>query len=112
MPQVKKAEGSVSVELAAMLVAASRPAAADVFLDPFAGSGSLVAARLQYPAKQLWYSDLHLREHRADLDDLVRSKRVRLIAEDALTLPSFADRLLDMVVTDPPWGEYEDLGRP
>ncbi len=108
-----KAKGAISHELSAMLVAASRPTPQDVFLDPFGGSGSFPAARLELPVKQVWYSDLDLALHRRDLTrQLTDGKRVRLLSEDALTLPSVADGSVDAIVTDPPWGEHEDLGRP
>lgn len=108
-----KAKGAISHELSAMLVAASRPTPQDVFLDPFAGSGSFATARLEQPVKQVWYSDVDLAQHRRNLArQLTENKRVRLLAEDALTLPSIADGSVDVIVTDPPWGEHEDLGRP
>lgn len=108
-----KAKGSISHELSAMLVAASAPTSRDVFLDPFAGSGSFPAARLQRPGRQVWYADLNLAEHRDQLPrELIGDKRVRLLAEDALALPGVADGSVDVIVTDPPWGEHGDLGRP
>ena len=108
-----KAKGAISHELSAMLVAASRPAPQDVFLDPFAGSGSFPLARLEHPVRQVWYSDLDLAQHRTSLArQLTENRRVRLLAEDALRLPSVADGSVDVIVTDPPWGEHEDLGRP
>jgi tRNA G10 N-methylase Trm11 len=35
---------------------------------------------------------------------------VRLLAEDALSLPSIGDGEIDAIVTDPPWGEFTDTG--
>lgn len=108
-----KAKGAISHELSAMLIAASRPAAQDTFLDPFAGSGSFVEARLELPVRSVWYSDLNLRQHSRNLSrQIADNKHVRLLAEDALTMPSVADGSIDVIVTDPPWGEHEDLGRP
>jgi hypothetical protein len=108
-----KARGAISHELSAMLVSASRPSPRDVFLDPFGGSGSFALARLELPVRTLWYSDTDLARHRGELAPrLVRDKRVRLLAEDALTLPSIADGSVDVIVTDPPWGEHGDLATP
>lgn len=108
-----KAKGAISHELSAMLVAASKPSPLDVFLDPFGGSGSFAIARLEHPLKQLWYSDLELVQHRRNLPrQLTDNKRVRLLAEDALTLPSIADGSVDVIVTDPPWGEHEVMSMP
>ena len=110
-PRPPTAKGALAYELAAMLVAASAPTPDDRFLDPFGGSGALVAARAELPAQSLGYSDLDLERHRRALAAARLPKRVRLLAEDALTLPSIADGTVDAIVTDPPWGEHEDLDR-
>ncbi|MGL5811606.1 MAG: TRM11 family SAM-dependent methyltransferase [Nocardioides sp.] len=103
-----KAKGALSVELSALLVAASEPSSTDVFLDPFAGSGALVLARLRSPAKSITYSDLALRSHRTEFAPaLARNRKVKLLAEDAFELPSIRTGSVDVVVTDPPWGEHD-----
>jgi len=67
----------------------------------------------EQPVKQVWYSDLDLTQHRRNFPRrLSDNKRVRLLAEDALTLPSIADGTIDVIVTDPPWGEHDDIGQP
>ncbi len=112
-PRRPSPKGALGYELATLLVAASGPTPEDRYLDPFAGSGALVAARAELPARTLWYSDLGLEEHRRALTaQLPARARVRLLAEDALTLPSIADGGIDVIVTDPPWGEHADLGGP
>ncbi|MFF5334730.1 TRM11 family SAM-dependent methyltransferase [Streptomyces sp. NPDC013181] len=112
-PRPAKARGALSYELSSMLVLASEPHPDDTFLDPFAGSGSFVDARLGRPAREIIYSDVDLAAHREHLSPEVRhDPRVRLLAEDAMTLPSLADGSVDVVVTDPPWGEHEELPVP
>ncbi|MFF7338730.1 TRM11 family SAM-dependent methyltransferase [Streptomyces sp. NPDC008163] len=109
----KKARGALSHELSAMLVLASEPQPEDTFLDPFAGSGSFVVTRLGMPAQEIIYSDLDLAEHRDQLPgEALRDRRVRLLAEDAMSLPSLPDGSVDVIVTDPPWGEHEELPVP
>lgn len=109
----KKSPGAVSYELSSMLVLASRPSAQDVYLDPFAGSGSFILARLDMPAHEIIYSDMDLKSHRKSFpSELARDKRVHLLSEDALILPSISDGEIDVIVTDPPWGEYEELPMP
>ncbi|MGH3844026.1 MAG: hypothetical protein ACRDS0_21655 [Pseudonocardiaceae bacterium] len=108
-----KAKGAISHELSAMLIAASKPSPRDVFLDPFGGSGTFAVTRLEQPFKELWYSDLDLAQHRPTFPrQLTENKRVRLLAEDALTLPSIADGSIDVIVTDPSWGEHEMISMP
>ncbi|MEU5870627.1 hypothetical protein AB0A73_03600 [Glycomyces sp. NPDC047369] len=108
-----KARGAISHELSAMLVAASRPQDGDVFLDPFAGSGSFAEARLAFPARRILYSDLALDLLRDEFTDRLRdSRRIEFLADDALALPSIEDGSVDVIVTDPPWGEFEELELP
>lgn len=109
----KKARGAVSYELSSMFVLASDPTPQDVYLDPFAGSGSFVLARLDMPAREILYSDTELSSHRKEFpSELTGDRRVRFLADDALTLPSIADGTVDVIVTDPPWGEHEDVAMP
>lgn len=108
LPRPKRpaaAAGSLSSELSHLLVRASRPHPNDVFLDPFGGSGALAQARAASPAKTIVSSDL------AGPDDGKRGA-ITWLAEDGLVLPSFADGSVDALVTDPPWGEHEDLPMP
>ncbi|MET9087209.1 hypothetical protein ABZX77_35955 [Streptomyces sp. NPDC004237] len=108
-----KAKGAISYELSAMLVHASRPHPKDIFLDPFAGSGSFVQARLELPAHEIWYSDRDLRSFRPNFPrEMTTDKRVGFLSDDALTLPSVPDGGVDVIVTDPPWGEHEELTMP
>lgn len=115
LPKTKrppKARGAISYELSSMLVSASRPDPQDVFLDPFAGSGSFILARLDMPARRVWYSDIS-REFRKELPrEVTGDRRVTLLSEDALVLQSIPDGEVDVIVTDPPWGEFEDVGMP
>lgn len=104
------AKGELAYELSLMLVAASVPDRSDTYLDPFAGNGGLVLARLESPAKSITYSDIALRTHSRTLPRALKSdRRVRLMAEDALSLPSINDGQIDVIVTDPPWGEFAQV---
>lgn len=105
--------GALSAELATALVLASDPQPTDVFCDPFAGSGALVLARSRRPVRALLYGDRDLAALRPTLpEELTGSRAVRLLDDDAFTLPSLADASVDAVVTDPPWGEHEPLDQP
>lgn len=107
------ARGSLSGDLSTLLVKMSNPSANDVFLDPFGGSGAIVEARIASAFQAAVYSDTRLSELRAQLSyRLINSRKVRVLDEDALTLPSLLDGSISAIVTDPPWGEHEDLGMP
>ncbi len=105
------APGALGPELADLLVRASGPRPGDVFLDPFGGRGSIIWARLRYPARRVIYSDTGYRELRRQFrPELARARPAVFLSEDARTLPSVADAAVDVIVTDPPWGEFRGPG--
>nr|WP_277605551.1 hypothetical protein [Glycomyces sp. L485] len=111
--RASKSAGAISHELSILLVAASRPQPDDVFLDPFAGSGSFPLARLMFPGKRVIYSDIDLARLSVDFPKSVRDQRdIEFLADDALTLYSIKDHEVTTIVTDPPWGEYDELPMP
>ena len=107
------ARGSLSGDLSTLLVKASAPSSGDVFLDPFGGSGAIVEARTAGAFRNAVYSDTRLSALRPQLSPrLFDSRKIRVLDEDALTLPSLPDGSVSAIVTDPPWGEHEYLGTP
>lgn len=117
LPKAKrpdKAKGSLSYELSAMLLAASQPQKGETFLDPFGGSGALVEARLDSPARLVVYSDTALGRLLPMLPRRLKSsdRHVQLLDEDATRLHSIGDGQIDVIVTDPPWGEFDELDLP
>ncbi len=116
LPKPKRPErpaGSLSPELAAMLVAAARIERGQTLLDPFGGSGALVEAAIESPAGAILYSDTNLKRHLPDMPRHLKTNRqVKLLDEDATDLPSVSSRSVDVIVTDPPWGEHEKVGEP
>jgi hypothetical protein len=106
-------KGALSQELASLLVLASNPQSSDACLDPFAGSGALVTARLGLPYRSVTYSDIKRHKLAGSLSRKVKSDpKVILRTEDALKLPSIADGEIDVIVTDLPWGEFERVPMP
>ncbi len=101
--------GGLSPEVAELLVLASgTPRRDDVVLDPFAGTGALIAARIRSPFRRAICSDLGYGDQTAQLQPQLAGVRgVTQLADDARLLPSLADASVDVVVTDPPWGEFE-----
>ena len=64
-------------------------------------------------ACQIWYSGINLREFKRDFPrELHADKRVDFLDDDALTLGAVPDGQVDVIVSDPPWGEYDDVGMP
>lgn len=107
----KAAAGALRPDLAQLLVGAAGRHPDDVFLDPFGGSGALLSARLTSRVERAIYSDLKYGSRSGPTVEprLERAPHVTLLSEDARTLPSVDDGSVDVIVTDPPWGEYETL---
>ncbi|ACQ78483.1 putative RNA methylase [Beutenbergia cavernae DSM 12333] len=108
-PRPAVPKGSLAPEIAELVVNAAGPAGADdVVLDPFAGSGALVAARVRRPFRKAICSDVGYADGTVRrLPELARAARVVQLPEDARVLASVPDGSVDVVVTDPPWGEFE-----
>jgi len=114
LPKPKRPDrqaGSLSPELAAMLVAAARIRKGETLLDPFGGSGALTEAAIESPAGALLYSDTDLKTYLPGMPRQLKTNRqVKLLDEDAVDLPSVSSRSVDVIVTDPPWGEFAGVG--
>ncbi len=86
--------------------------ARDVFLDPFAGSGAIPLARMRMgPCAKLYALDLDSEKaaqvkRRLGPRAIVRSLDVRHLSD------AVPDGTITKVVTDPPWGYYDDADVP
>ena len=110
-------KGELRPEIAFLLCSLSEPRDDDIFLDPFAGTGAIVLARAQQPFELIFAGDRDAEKVQA-LRLKVRalgktSNRVRkhlIVREaDALSLDRFQNGFVDKVVTDPPWGLFENI---
>ncbi|MCR4572864.1 MAG: RsmD family RNA methyltransferase [Lentisphaeria bacterium] len=118
LTSVKKhcARGELRPELATLLCECSNPQSDDVFLDPFAGSGSIPFARSRL--KQSFHG-IFASEIQSELADNIK-KTIRKIhnakmqrsffvrCQDFLS-NTFQSSTFTVIVTDPPWGIYEPI---
>lgn len=110
------AQGELRPELCHLLCLLSEPAADDVVLDPFCGSGAIPLERARsFPYRRVLAGDIdakHVKSLRAKVRQFrwIRRKRQQNIVIgrwDALNLHTFAPESVDKIVTDPPWGFYQ-----
>jgi 23S rRNA G2445 N2-methylase RlmL len=93
--------GAIRPSLANSMVWLSQPQSLDVFLDPFCGSGTILAEREEYPHRKILGFDRNetaVNAAKANTTDTVIRRG------DACSLP-LADSCIDVLVTNPPWGE-------
>lgn len=102
-------KGALAPDVAQLIVnAVGRSRRTDVILDPFAGSGALIAARIARPYREAICSDVGYADGSAKLQpQLARRAGVRRLSDDARELTSISDDSVDVLVTDPPWGEFD-----
>lgn len=101
-------KGELRPELANLLCLLSEPKSTDIFLDPFAGFGSIPAAR----AKLLPAAKIIAGDNNPNLIKTLQAKfksikhPITITKLDALSTP-FESQSITKIVTDPPWGFFE-----
>ena len=114
------APGELRPELAHLMVRLAGPRPDDVFLDPFAGSGAIPFARIEYPYELAYAFDADvaavaaMKQRRKALPAAQRARAEKLIVRqaDARALERLQDGFVRTVVTDPPWGLFKEMDDP
>lgn len=104
--------GELHPELAYLMCWLSAPLHTDRVLDPFCGHGAIPLQRCKrFPYSELLAFDKNAEMVRQTREKLARKSSVTVDRADALALSSFlAPESVDAVITDPPWGLFEDVG--
>lgn len=85
------------------LVRLSHPEVTDVFVDPFCGSGTILAERLAYPYFQIEGGDLSKEAVKVSFENIGSHERVKIHHWDARQL-SIDSGYIDKIVTNLPFG--------
>lgn len=94
-------KGQLRPELANILCLLSNPSKDDIFLDPFAGHGTIAMERLNYPAKEVMAI-----EKLEEYTKKIPNNRVSILNADFFKT-NIESKSIDKIVTDPPWGKYD-----
>jgi tRNA (guanine6-N2)-methyltransferase len=109
-------KGELRPELAYLLNWLSSPAPGELFLDPFCGSGAIPLQRARYfPTGLVIASDKderHVQALKEKVKELGFKKRMVVRMDDALHLHRYEAGSIHKIVTDPPWGQFEETARP
>lgn len=104
-------KGELRPEFAFLMCSLAKPSQHSTVCDPFCGYGSIPKQLLKYfSVKRVVAADI-------DRDKIKQLKReawarqsnLDLIVADATALTDLADNSIDAVITDPPWGYYENI---
>lgn len=81
-----------------------------IVMDPFVGYGSIPKQIKKYfPYKTIYVSDKNEEQISKLKSDLKESPKIRISVGDALHMDNIASTSIDTIITDPPWGYYEDV---
>lgn len=94
-------KGQLRPELANILCLLSYPTKHDTFLDPFAGHGTIVLERLNYPVKEIMAI-----EKLEEYTKVIPTNRISLLNADFFDI-NIEPNSIDKIVTDPPWGIFD-----
>ncbi|OGD61190.1 hypothetical protein A3A71_01170 [Candidatus Berkelbacteria bacterium RIFCSPLOWO2_01_FULL_50_28] len=105
--------GELRPELANLMCWLSEPGSDDVFLDPFCGYGSIPFERsgiAEY--ERILASDTDkdkLKAVAAKFQSTTNRSKILVSADDFFKIAAPKDLVVNKIVTDPPWGEYEKM---
>jgi len=106
-------KGTLRPELAWMLCWLSEPREGELMLDPFCGSGAIPLMRAaQFPRGLVLASDLDaalVEKLKARVKEGDLKRRVVVRQGDARHLSRYEDGSIHKIVTDPPWGSFQEL---
>jgi tRNA G10 N-methylase Trm11 len=102
--------GELRPDIAHILSRLSDPRPDDFFLDPFAGYGGIVKARLSAPAAEVVAGDIN--PSPALYAALRNNSNARVVKMDALAMKGIQNGSMDAIVCDPPWGLHKPLPDP
>ena len=87
----------------------------DTILEPFCGYGSIPTQL----AKKFRFKKLYISDIESERVELTKSRKqisqapeglIECQVADAMSLNNIEDKSISLVITDPPWGYYEDIG--
>lgn len=84
----------------------------DVVAEPFCGYGSIPVQLIKkFRFQKLFASDIDKDKISINMEkkQLKDNPQIELSVNDAFVLPQIIDRSVDVVITDPPWGYFEQI---
>jgi len=106
-------KGELRPELSGLLCWLSEPSEKDVFLDPFCGYGSIPIERSVLSGyKEIIAADIDSKKLlilNKKIEDIGNRNNFSLRNVDFFTNIKLKESSIDKIVTDPPWGDFEEL---
>lgn len=103
-------KGELRPEFAYLMCMLGKPTKNTIVMDAFAGYGS-IPKQLQknFKFKKMYISDLNPRLVNKLSRDFEKKPAIDVSLRDAKNLVGIANDSIDVIITDPPWGYYEQI---
>lgn len=105
-------KGELRPELAYLICSYAKIKSDDVVLEPFCGYGSIpVQLSKHFQFKKMYINDIDeekialLKENKH-----LKKENIEISVKDSLKSKNFPENEISLVISDPPWGFYEDIG--
>lgn len=105
-------KGELRPEIAYLICCYADLNQADVVAEPFCGYGSIPVQLIKkFRFQKLIASDIDKEKISINMQkkQLKDNPQIELSVNDAFVLPQIIDRSVDVVITDPPWGYFEQI---
>ena len=104
-------KGELRPEIAYLICCFADIQASDTILEPFCGYGSIpVQLAKKFRFEKLYVSDLDSeRAIQTAARKQLSAPNIECCTADATVLSHIADKSINLVITDPPWGYFEEL---
>lgn len=104
-------KGEIRSELAYILNYLAEVSTGDTVLDPFCGSGAIPVSTVKhFEAHSVVASDVDTVKIRKVMKDRgIEDLVIDIENYDGFKLEKLTDESVDRIITDPPWGEYQDI---
>ena len=104
-------QGELRPEFASLMCSLAGLERTSVAMDPFSGYGAIPSQIAKsFPFSRLYVSDLNRERVHKLRGRFGKHKRIVVSEKDALQMKDVAPHTIDAIITDPPWGYYEDVG--
>lgn len=105
-------KGELRPEFAFLMCCCVEHTEKSIIMDPFAGFGAIPMQIMNnFPFNKLIINDLDTDNFKKlKLIFPKRESRINIYNQDALNQVNISNENIDYIITDPPWGYYEDIG--
>jgi len=106
-------KGELRPEIAYLLCCFTGVNDGDVVLDPFCGFGSIPIQLVKhFRFSKLFISDIDKKkiDFVSEKKQFKNAQNINIRVSDAFSLNHIKDKSVNIIITDPPWGFYEDIG--